>query len=254
MNIIGFAQLHNELESGNLLNWFKCMDSICSKIYIYDQGSTDNSKEEYKKHNTFVIESSTNNFNNEISCKSLLLKKLLQQESNVDWIFWMDGDTLLEKYLLEPGVLESICANTKEDAIVLGHYNLWRSDLYYRTDSLYHWLHENGVVCLWKNNGKLNFPIEGGMHLPQYPLQLKTMNRLNYSLIHRGFVTDLNIIQKYLRYKSYGQNGFSLDRLLDEKTLSVNLLPDILPGWFEVQENENPINKQKLLDLYKEML
>ena len=57
MKIIGFTQLRNEKEKGNLDNWFKQM-SVCDYIYIFDQNSTDGSQEYYKNfNNTFVIES-----------------------------------------------------------------------------------------------------------------------------------------------------------------------------------------------------
>ena len=57
MKIVGFTQLRNELEKGNLENWFKCM-SVCDHIYIFDQNSTDGSLEYYKKFdNVTVIES-----------------------------------------------------------------------------------------------------------------------------------------------------------------------------------------------------
>ena len=73
MKIVGFTQLRNELEKGNLENWFKCM-SVCDHIYIFDQNSTDGSKEYYKKFdNVTVIESDTNRFAEELVCKNELL-------------------------------------------------------------------------------------------------------------------------------------------------------------------------------------
>jgi hypothetical protein len=66
MKIVGFAQLRNELEKGNLENWFKCM-SVCDYIYIFDQNSTDGSQEYYKKFdNVSVIESKENRFSEEL--------------------------------------------------------------------------------------------------------------------------------------------------------------------------------------------
>jgi len=99
MKIVGFAQLRNELENGNLKNWFKTME-FCDSIYIYDQDSTDGSKEYYKKFkNTVVIESPINDFTNEIKCKDILLIKLLKEQPDVDWIIWLDGDTIIDARL-----------------------------------------------------------------------------------------------------------------------------------------------------------
>ena len=70
MKIVGFAQLRNELEKGNLENWFKCMIPICDYIYIYDQNSIDGSLEYYSRFkNTTVISSPTNRFKEEMICK-----------------------------------------------------------------------------------------------------------------------------------------------------------------------------------------
>ena len=54
MKLIGFAQLYNELQKGNLINWFKCME-ICDYIYIFDQNSTDGSREIYSQHDNVMI-------------------------------------------------------------------------------------------------------------------------------------------------------------------------------------------------------
>lgn len=169
MKIVGFAQLYNELEKGNLHNWFRCM-SVCDAVFIFDQASTDGSDDVYKKQGTHVVYSETNRFQEEIVCKSILLKKLLKEIPDVDWIIWMDGDTLLDKRLLDRTNLESFLNSKSEfDGLVLGHYNLWRSYSHYRVDSLFHWLHENGVLAIWKNNGQLNFPENQGLHLNQFP-------------------------------------------------------------------------------------
>tara|TARA_R110000744_G_scaffold40688_3_gene92310 strand:+ start:3497 stop:4258 length:762 start_codon:yes stop_codon:yes gene_type:complete len=250
MKIVGFCQLHNELEKGNLENWFTSM-RFCDYIYIYDQNSEDGSKEYYKKYpNVRVIQSDTNNFENEIKCKSLLLETLLKEHPDTDWIFWMDGDTILEsganrtsiEYLLKK-------ADERElDGLSLGHYNLWRSDVHYRIDNEYHWLHNNGVLAFWKNNGNISFPRTAGLHQNQFPDGMNNVGRVqNLSLIHRGFSTDEQITTRYHIYKNRGQSGWSLDRLLDEKTLKVmRLSDDLLPGWFNIKNDIDPCLLEKI--------
>lgn len=252
MKVIGFAQLRNELWKGNLQNWFRCME-FCDFIYIYDQNSNDGSKEYYKNFdNTFVIESSTNDFYKEIACKKILLEKLLKEHPDVDWIFWMDGDTVLDgrmlrnngrefKLVLQKALKEEI------DVITMGHLNLWRSDIHYRIDNDYDWLHNNGVKVFWRNNGKIHFPDSSGLHQPQYPIGLKKQIRINRNLIHRGFATDKQITSRYELYKSKGQTGNSLERLLDETTLKVEEIDKTqLPDWFETSLDDNPINLKRL--------
>jgi hypothetical protein len=255
MKIIGFSQLRNELEKGNLENWFKCM-SICDYIYVYDQNSTDGSLDYYKKiDNLTVIESNDNKFYEEITCKSELLQKILTDHPDTDWIFWMDGDTILDNRLLENNgeELRNLCENgsvNKVDAFLFGHYNLWRSDVHYRIDDGYHWLHGK-VVSLWRNNGNIYFPISSGLHQQQYPNGLYNLSPCDYSLIHRGFATDYQIMTKYDVYKSRGQNGWDLERLLSEQTLQVEKINyDLLPKWFKITDEVHPSQKEKIRDIY----
>tara|TARA_R110002012_G_scaffold156060_1_gene316911 strand:+ start:8797 stop:9570 length:774 start_codon:yes stop_codon:yes gene_type:complete len=254
MKIVGFTQLRNELSKGNLENWFKCME-FCDYIYIYDQASDDGSLEFYKNYsNAVVIESSVNDFDKEISCKKQLLEKLLNEHPDTDWIFWMDGDTLLDGRLLrneaqEIKMMLNAASSQGIDILTLGHYNLWRSDIFYRVDTDYDWLHNNGVKAFWRNNGDLSFPDNSGLHQPQHPLGLKTEARVDRNLIHRGFATEQQILTRYNLYKSKGQKGYLLDRLIDEKNLSVvEIDKKQLPDWFQINDAENPIFKKTLIN------
>lgn len=233
MKIIGFSQLRNELSKGNLHNWFKSME-FCDFIYIFDQASDDGSQEVYKQYdNVTVIQSETNRFNEEVTCKKELLEKLLHDHPDVDWIFWMDGDTCLDKRLTEIDFLnEFLNRHADSDGISIHHLNLWRSNCYTRLDSKYNKLHP---VCFWRNNGRLRFPYQSGLHMRTSPLGInKVTADLEYNLIHYGFSTDRSIINKYNLYKSFGQSGWLLERLVDEATLSVALVGDFcLPDFID---------------------
>jgi len=256
MKIVAFAQLRNELEKGNLENWFKCLD-VCEEIYIFDQASNDGSKEFYKKYNNVhVIESPTNRFSEEIECKQELLTKLLLEQPDTDWIFWLDGDTLVDGRLLKNNgehfrKLLEVADFNKTDCIILGHYNLWRSDRYYRTDNDYHWLHNHGVRALWKNTGSLAFNITGGLHQNQHPQGMFSESRANFNLIHKGFSTDEQIFNRYNLYKERGQQGYQLARLVYEDGLTVTPLEDELyPDWF-VPDQSDPTTKKKIREIYE---
>jgi len=261
MKIIGFSQLRNEKEKGNLENWFKCMIPICDYIYIYDQNSTDGSLDYYKEFdNTIVIESSTNRFEDEMICKNDLLQKIIIEHPDTDWIFWMDGDTILDNRLLinDGESFRNLCnslKNEKYEAYKFGHKNLWRSDIYWRQDNLYNWLDENGVCALWRFRKDLKFEIKSGLHISAFPVNINKRNikQLEYKLIHRGFSTDYQIIIKYDLYKSRGQSGWKLERFFDETTLEVYPLDDgLLPDWFVITDDVNPISKKKIIDIYNE--
>lgn len=276
MKIIGFAQLRNELNKGNLKNWFRSM-SFCDYIYIYDQNSTDGSLDYYKEFdNTVVIESPINDFINELKCKNALLQKLLEEHPDVDWIVWMDGDTILDARLtrndasLLNEMLEMHLKNDGVDSIVLGHYNLWRSDVYYRIDNLFHWLHENGVCAMWKNNGKLKFDPVSGLHREQKPDGLETCVLVGFSLIHRGFATDDQIIGRIDHYNEMSDEIWdqkdrehyisgvdiknqTIERFLNEKDLKVERIPTVMiPDWLVMSDTINPINKKKIREIYEE--
>ena len=236
MKIIGFSQLRNELSKGNLHNYFKSME-FCDYIYIYDQASDDGSQEVYKQHdNAIVIQSETNKFNEEVICKKELLEKLLSEHPDTDWIFWMDGDTCLEKRLMDDNFsrlyqeLERVDADGCDGAH-LHNLNLWRSNRWARSDNSF-----NGLdpLCFWKNTGRLEFPAISGLHKRVCPLGIINDTTLPYDLIHYGFSTDEQIIERYKTYKSLGQSGWELDRLLDESGIALWPLSDsVLPSFVD---------------------
>lgn len=257
MKIIGFTQLRNELSKGNLENWFKQM-SICDYIYIFDQNSDDGSLEYYKNFdNVVVIESPINRFKEELICKQELLTKLLSDHPDVDWILWLDGDLLLDGRLLANNgeKLKELCqlgSKHNIDGYYFYHYNLWRSDIYYRVDDMYHSGH-CGWCPLWRNTGQLAFNNIVGLHQRQYPNGVQNIHTTPYSVVHKGFSTDYQIITKYDVYKSNGQNGWELERLLNEQTLDVRELDkELLPEWFTIMDDVNPINKQKIREIYEQ--
>ena len=252
MKIIAFAQLRNEIEKGNLENWFRSV-SVCDFAYVYDQASTDGSQD-YYKHQEFVEVSAelskVNDFKNESLCKSRLLEKLLLEHPDADWILWIDGDTILDARLQKREALEKLLSSAQSDAISLGHYNLWRNDLFYRTDNAYH---GHQINALWKNTGKLHFKVSDELHKDQHPEGLETSNVFPgpvgedkpYSLIHRGFATDYQLLLKFEIYKSFGQDGWELHRLLNEEGLTLEKMPYwVLPEWYPLSIHfpDNKIN------------
>ena len=256
--VVGFSQLHNELELGNLENWFKCLE-ICDEIYIFDQASTDGSKEFYKKFdNVHVIESEKNRFEEELVCKQELLEKLLEEQPDTDWIFWMDGDTLLDNRLLNRETLENVLFQLDDSRIesaFLGHYNLWRSDTWHRVDDEYDHFMKAGRMAFWKNTGRLQFPQEQGLHKSQHPGGIRNAARLPFNLIHKGFATDEQILKKYENYKSRGQEGWALDRLLNESTLTVQPVPlEEIPNFLTAVDNQDPKTKEPIKSIYEKTI
>lgn len=260
MKIIGFAQLRDELYKGNLENWFKCMMAVCDYIYIYDQNSTDGSLEYYSRFdNTTVISSPTNRFEEEMVCKNELLNLIKKDHPGSDWIFALDGDTLIDGRLLKDNgnVFRDMCASLIDeeyDAYVFGHKNLWRSDTYWRYDNLYDAVNTDGVVPLWKFKPDIHFESRSGLHISASPISIKNLRRLgDYKLVHRGFATDQQIMDRYELYRSFGQSGYLLERFFIEDDLLVTRIDiELLPDWLEITDDVNPITKRKLRDIYNE--
>lgn len=258
IKIIGFSQLRNEHAKGNLRNWLKQMFQVCEYVYVYDQNSTDGSQEIYKEYkNLHVIYSNKNRFSEEITCKGELLNKVLTEHPDTHYLFWVDGDTLVDGKLLanNGSNLQNLChagIQSDIDGFKFEHYNLWRSDIYYRVDDKYHDL--NGGVCaLWRNNGRLSYPTKNGLHHQQWPNGIDKIAQVPFGLIHRGFATDYQIITKYKVYGSRGQSGWALDRLLNEEGLTVKKLPDYyLPEWFQITDDVHPQNKKRMREVYEE--
>ena len=220
MRVVAFLQLHNELENGNLI---RCLDN-CSRwaddIFIYDDCSDDGSKQVYLKYTDEknIIFGSERKFQEELFHKQELLALTLK--TNPNWIGWIDGDAILDRFLT---------ANCKDflqmieekgyDAAKLHNLNLWRHPAYYRLDNKF-----NGLwhVVFWKNNGNLHYEPTVGLHQRQYPHGIEesrmceTPQKVN--LLHYGFSSERLIVKKYLTYKALGQDGWELDRLIDEQS------------------------------------
>jgi hypothetical protein len=263
MMIIAFAQLRNELSNGNLENWFNST-AFCDYRYIYDQNSDDGSKEYYKKFpNTIVTESPTNDFTRELVCKDKLLRKVLSEHPDVNWIFWLDGDTVLDKRLCENNgaKFKEMCNEHKEyDCLRIGHFNLWRSDTYTRLDSSFDWFDQAGRWSVWRNNGKLCFQPIARLHRAQYPDGLDSSIKIPYYLIHKGFADDNQIINRLKMYTTQdprfwprGKKAIqdTIKRFFNESNLNMQRIPqECIPDWYQINDDTDPVNKPSLRSIY----
>lgn len=218
MRVVAFLQLHNELENGNLIRCLENCKRWADDIFIYDDCSTDGSQSIYTKYTDpkNIILGRTRDFTDELFHKQQLLD--LTIGSKPDWIGWIDGDTILCKQITEDckGYLRTLDQMGK-DGSYLHNLNLWRHPAFYRTDNAF-----NGLwhVVFWKNTGRLFYNPIKKLHQQQYPNGLQSVYRPSddIPLVHFGFSSYRLIIKKYLTYKSYGQCGWALDRLIDEQT------------------------------------
>lgn len=224
--IAAFLQLYNESKNGNLI---RCLDN-CRKwsdeVFIYDDCSTDDSMDVYKQYNAKVIRGESRNFGNEIFNKQKLLDLVL--DSNPEWIVWQDGDAIMSgNFTSNMRSILGDLGKSGHDGAKIHYMNLWRHPAYYRLDSAFNGL---SIVAFWKNNGRLKYDVGPGLHKPQCPNGMQNIYEFGRDehIIHYGFASEINIARKYLTYKSFGQTGIDLDRLIDERCLSLRKVPKSL--------------------------
>jgi hypothetical protein len=258
VRIAGFSCLHEELRKGNLHNWIRCMTSVCERVYVLDRDSRDGSREVYEQHPKIRWLAGDNNHQSNMGADKHRLLKHLQVSIPADWVLWLDGDTLMDGRLLDGGrAIRRMCAGEKNDVIALGHYNLWRSEEYHRVDSRFDFLHGRGVPMLWRNRPGSAFPPESGWHDSSIPNGLKVdysranpsqrppggWTRSRYNLIHMGFATDEQIIERVVRNRTYGA---SEDRFFNVP-VSVEPVPaNHYPEWFTPRPGPHPTDLEPL--------
>jgi len=246
MKICGFLQNYNCVENGFLENCLISMSNICDYIVVYDDASTEDVRPIYNKYNCVVIYGHKNEFYRELQHKQELLTIALRE--NPDWICWFDSDAILGKDWESYDDTRESLVSCDEKGIVLLHLhnlNLWKSDRFYRTDESFNDLW-HGVF--WKNTGELHYVPVPKLHQKQYPRfyydQNKEVVTSKYTgskgqLIHLGFSRTEEIVKKYFTYRELGQEGWALNRLVDETNLSIEHSDaEWLPSWFEQNSKE----------------
>lgn len=236
------AQMYNENTHvgvdglTNLQRFMQSISSYADGLVMFDDGSTDDSLEYVKSWDSKLdIETpgnppGENNFKNELYHKARSLEHCRRLKA--DWVLWLDSDEGLQHNNANKSFLEVLCKNAEAcgaDAMNLFERNLWRTDRYYRVDELW----ARGLFCrFWKMSDKLSFNVKKGLHHDLSPSGLHRRINVLPKVIHYGYADDESIMRKYHLYKSHGQSGHALNRMIDERTLR---LEEACPEWF----NEN---------------
>lgn len=213
------VQVYNEVENGNLERCLSSLSKYCDKIVVYDDASTDSPHAIYDKYDCYVIQGSVNNFRNELESKQVVLDRCINF-IGADWILRMDADEVVE--VAGEKEIRNLCEYPTNYTSCAFHItNLWRSEKFYRLDSSY-----NDVVFnrLWKvpQNKVLRFDVKPGLHQTNYPIGATDNEAMaTFEILHYGFASDKAILDKYKMYKSHGQTGWALDRLIDERGIRV---------------------------------
>ena len=227
IRLIGFLQIYNESEKGNLERALDHVSKFCDDIVIYDDGSTDNSREIASKYTKHIIGPKVNDdFRNELKHKQELLELALSL--NPDWIVWLDADEVFDRDGENFGI-RALCkyGQTKGiDGFSFQEFNLWKNENGYRIDEVWHKLWQSR---LWRNNKRLTFDIKYGLHQGQCPQNLERIWMSEIKVIHYGFSSTAKINEKYQMYKEFGQTGWNLERIKSEKGIK---LKPFSKDWF----------------------
>lgn len=214
--IAAFLQLYNERENNHLRRVLENCRQFADEIFIYDDQSTDDSYDVYLEYTdrANIIVGSAHHFQAELFNKARLLDLTLSKSP--EWIIWLDGDDCLEAELTY-NLRDHLREWEKQgvDGVYLHNRNLWRHPAYYRVDNYFDDLFK---VNIWRNTGNLEYEPRLGLHQQQHPLGMNNIIKSSHNLLHYGFASEEWIAKKYLTYKSLGQSGWALDRLIDEQS------------------------------------
>ena len=250
--IAAFLQLRNESSNGHLRRCMENVSQYANEIFIYDDCSTDNSRDIYLEYTRedHIIFAGEMQFTRELYNKQRLLDLTLEHKP--DWIVWQDGDAIFDrkitcdcKYLLAKLTKDGF------DGAALRVLNLWRHPAFYRHDAGHNDLR---YICFWRNNGKLHYNATEGLHQKQHPLGMDKIAQLpmNNAILHYGFTSEEDIAKKYLMYKALGQPDYpgqsGEPRLLDEiSSFDVRKVPRLLYPEVNVPEDYETAKKPEAI-------
>ena len=231
MKLAGLLQCYNESSKGNLKRCLTHMSKFCDDIVVLDDASTDDSVQVAREFTKHVITRQKNEWMQYLKAKQEITNYALTL--NPDWLIWLDGDEVFDRYGEEYGIRELMKLQGPDGYMML-EYNLWKSLDKYRIDEL--WF-KNWQPRMWKKVEILTFLDAYGHHNMQHPVNLHSIIKSDIKCIHFGFSTEDKINGKYDSYKAVGQKGNQLERIKSEDGLKLkDFDPEWFPRWLNLQQ------------------
>lgn len=192
MKLIANLCIFNESSKGNLR---RCLDNLrqyCDILVIYDDASEDNSVEIADNYTEHIIRGEHNDQMNELAHKQALLERSIALGAT--HVFWLDGDEVLDRAGTEGG-LRRLCEEWPDglDAYSFPEVNLWRSQTWARTDTLFA---RARFVRLWKVTPDIHFDVRTGVHLRLYPATIERVTEAPFRVLHYGFWDYVRMMEK----------------------------------------------------------
>lgn len=260
LRVAGFLKVRNEIiREGNLFRVLDLLDRTCDCGVICDDASTDGTADQLRiwaahrpSWRLIGTPPEQQDWRNELRIKESMLQ-IVHSDLKPDWIFWLDGDELLEEnkkhefrtWLREHG----------HEADVWGfpYVQLWRSPGWERTDSGFA---DAQFWKLWRYKPDLAFQIDDHLHRPQFPTayinaavtaatvgaDAGRAKRAPFEIVHLGNYGK-NLVLKAVQYRDSGELAHaSLDRHLyfGDNTTYSRVDPQILPKDLAIRTNTPP--------------
>jgi hypothetical protein len=227
MKITGFLQVRNELITGHLDRFLKFNSELFDYLVAFDDASTDDTAKFLKDNVDLLITSEFCSFTSELANKQKLLSEAKKHFPDTDWFLWLDADEVLFTSRSELELLISEAEEGGFSGISFPLTNLWKSEAFYRIDSGYDSLTN---VRLWRNTQDLDFTPESGLHRLMHPTGVKRiLKQSRFHVTHFGFASRSLIARKFAYYRSVGQQGVNLWRLIDENSMILKHVTNRLP-------------------------
>lgn len=224
MRIVGFLQIKDEVSSGHLERYLRLNGPLLDAVYAIDDASEDETASILEAHGAVVLRNIHSRFQSESDNKAALLDLVAARERPGTAILWLDADEVLYCARSELEKLVEDAFASGFDSISFSHLNLWRSEAYHRVDDNYFSLRP---VRIWRLSEHLSFSSRSGLHGQTHPHGLKsTFHSKDFPVFHFGFASTELILNKYQTYFRLWQDGYALNRLVDETTLSLEHVED----------------------------
>ena len=204
--IIGMMLVRNEADR-YLRRVLEGMKTVCDKIIILDDDSTDNTPDicyEYTGHVFFSDKSYWGT--NELHQRQLLWELANGSADSGDWFLNLDADeTIFDIHKLRDIVDKA--DSMGHDGISFNLYDMW-SETHYRDDSLWNAHSREWIMCI-KHDDHIDYKWnEMPLHCGRFPLNVgfKCMpSRLK--LQHWGWAKEEDRVKKYARYMAIDPEG-----------------------------------------------